>query len=96
MSSGNCPECGQRLTRGIYRYPDGSSRRNVQRENCQAVLSALLDAYEQKDGLAAVEAFGELRNQAEEAFIWAVLSTPQRTWMRLELRVTDVQGGWDA
>lgn len=93
MSSERCPECG-RGAQGVYRQPDGSTTRNIERPACQAALLAMFDAYRDKDAGAAIEAFEELRNDAEKAFVNQVLDTNQRKWLAAVMQASRAQAGW--
>ena len=87
-----CPQCG---AEGLFKYPDGSTRRHVQRPRCQGVLVAIWDAHRDGDELAALEAYEELSNDAEAAFVSSVLSTEQRSWLKTAMHTQRMVAGWE-
>lgn len=84
-----CQECGGR--RRIQRWPDGSTARHVQRPRMQSIIRAVWDAYDDDDGLAALEAMEELSNHAEQAWVENLLSSAQQRWLA-EQRKLEAEG----
>ena len=89
----SCPNCG--AEGGLFRWPDGSTKRSVQRPRCQNILVAIWDAHRDGDELAALEAYEELSNDAEAAFVSSVLSTEQRSWLKAAMHTQRVAAGWE-
>jgi hypothetical protein len=65
----------------IYRYPDGSSSRQVaglRLENCQQAFRALVDHIEAGDTLGIKEVLDERANDAERFWLFRLLSGRQK------------------
>jgi hypothetical protein len=75
-------ELAAAAVKGVHHYQDGSTSRQVNRENCQLIAEVVITCHREDDGLGAIQAWEECRNDAERVFINKWLNTRQRTWLR--------------
>lgn len=66
---------------GPVTYPDGSTRRNIDRPKIQIAFPSLLELLAEDDEMGALEVWREL-NHAEQAWVFTGLTTAQRKTIR--------------
>lgn len=88
-----CPTCGH-IGQGLRRWDDGSTVRHRNRERCQAAARDIIQAMEDDDGLAALQAWESLVYDVEREHVWRWLTIKQRDFIRAAQNVSNVQAGF--